>query len=109
MSTKGGWSKKPQNWSTRIFIEMCQIFFFSVCDMAKMSPGLTAIVGPLSASAANHVQNMANQMHVPHIETRFDYAPETPPYSINIHPHPRVLGKSYADLIRALGMYAIFF
>ena len=37
------------------------------------NPGLTSIVGPLSASAANHVQNMANQMHVPHIETRYDF------------------------------------
>ena len=66
-------------------------------------PGLTTIVGPQSASAANHVQNMANQMHVPHIETRFDYAPQTPAFSINVHPHPSVLGKAYADLIQALG------
>jgi len=73
-----------------------------VCEMTA-NPGLTSIVGPLSASAANHVQNMANQMHVPHIETRFDYAPQTPDFSINVHPHPSVLGKAYADLIRALG------
>ena len=56
-------------------------------------PGLTAIVGPSSPSAASHVQGMANQMHVPHIETRFDYSDHSTPYSINVHPHPAVLGK----------------
>ena len=66
-------------------------------------PGLTAIVGPTSASAANHVQCMASQMHVPHIETRFDYSAHTQPFSINVHPHPSVLGKAYADLIKTLG------
>ena len=74
-------------------------------------PGLTSIVGPVSSSAANHVQNMANQMHIPHIETRYDYASESPLYSINIHPHPAVMGKAYADLIKALGWksFAILF
>ena len=47
-------------------------FYILVCEMTA-NPGLTSIVGPLSASAANHVQNMANQMHVPHIETRYDF------------------------------------
>lgn len=56
-------------------------------------PGLTAIVGPSSPSAASHVQGMANQMHLPHIETRFDYSDHSTPYSINVHPHPAVLGK----------------
>ena len=62
-----------------------------VCQMSM--PGLTAIVGPGSPSAASHVQGMADQMHVPHIETRFDYSDHTLPYSINVHPHPAVLGK----------------
>ena len=70
--------------------------------MATMS-GLTSIIGPGSSSAANHVQNMAAQMHIPHLETRFDYSTQTPPYSINVHPHPSVLGKAYADLISTLG------
>ena len=72
-----------------------------VCKIARQ--GLTAIVGPNSDSAANHVQNMAAQMHVPHLETRFDYSTETPDYSINIHPHPKTLSKAYADLVKTLG------
>ena len=56
-------------------------------------PGLTALIGPMTASAANHVQCMAHSMHVPHIETRFDYSNILSPYSINIHPAPSVLGR----------------
>ena len=55
--------------------------------------GLTALIGPLSSSPAHHVQCMTAQMHVPHIETRYDYSNVLSPYSINIHPHPPVLGK----------------
>ena len=67
------------------------IFLFSVCQMT--APGLTALIGPSSESAASHVQCMVHQMHIPHIETRFDYSNILSPFSINIHPHPSVLGK----------------
>lgn len=70
--------------------------------MATM-PGLSGIVGPVSSSAANHVQNMASQMHIPHLETRFDYNTEMPAFSLNVHPHPSMMGRAYADLIKTLG------
>ena len=72
-------------------------------------PGLTAIVGPSSPSAASHVQGMANQMHVPHIETRFDYSDHSTPYSINVHPHPAVLGKVQKKKIENLAHYLFDF
>ena len=55
--------------------------------------GLTALIGPLSPSAANHVQCLTSQLQVPHIETRFDYTNIRSPFSLNIHPHPAKLGK----------------
>ena len=65
--------------------------FFPVCQMA--THGLTALIGPLSPSAANHVQCLTSQLQVPHIETRFDYTNILSPFSFNIHPHPAKLGK----------------
>ena len=57
--------------NTQLLISTYKHFYILVCEMTA-NPGLTSIVGPLSHSAANHVQNMANQMNVPHIETRYD-------------------------------------
>ena len=69
-----------------------QFFFvFLVCQMA--THGLTTLIGPLSSSAANHVQCLTSQLQVPHIETRFDYTNILSPFSFNIHPHPAKLGK----------------
>lgn len=97
-------SKKGEIFKLKKTLKKILIFLvlIAVCQMATM-PGLTGIVGPVSSSAANHVQNMAAQMHIPHLESRFDYNLETPPYSINVHPHPSMLGKAYADLIKTLG------
>ena len=66
-------------------------------------PGLTALIGPLSNSAANHVRNMAEQMKLPLLETRVDFGLTSPDFTFNIHPHPTVLGRAYVDLIKALG------
>ena len=75
-----------------------------VCQMAAM-PGLATLIGPLSSSPSDHMQNMADQMKMPLIETRFDYDPDPRPFSINIYPHPKILGSAYADLIKSLGNY----
>ena len=65
-------------------------------------PGMVTILGPTSNSAANHIQCLSNQMHIPHLETRWDYTFEKPDYSFNVHPHPSTLGKAYADLVKTL-------
>ena len=46
---------------------------------------------------------MARVFHMPHMETRYDYNFERSDFSLNIHPHPSVLGKAYVDFIRTAG------
>lgn len=59
-----------------------------------MEPGILTILGPMKSSAtADHIQSMTGSFHIPHIETRWEYVFERPHFSINIHPHPKMLGK----------------
>lgn len=73
-----------------------------VCQMAAL-PGLTALLGPSSSSAGNHLQNMMAQMNFPLVETRPNYNEQASPFTLNIHPHPSTMGKAYVDLLLAMG------
>ena len=42
-----------------------------LCEL--LEPGLGAIFGPTSPSAANHVQSVSQALHVPFVETRWRY------------------------------------
>lgn len=55
--------------------------------------GLAAIFGPPSDSTASQVQSIANALHVPHIETRWDYSFDHAEFAVNVHPHPAQLSK----------------
>ena len=61
--------------------------------------GLAAIMGPTSDATATQVQSIANALHIPHIDTRWDYSFNRAEFSVNVHPHPAQLSKAYADLI----------
>jgi len=65
--------------------------------------GLAAIFGPASKSTAEHISSVSEALGIPHVETRWNYRPKSRPLSVNVHPHPAVVGKAYADLIRAMG------
>ncbi len=64
--------------------------------------GLVALFGPQTAENAGHVQSMAETLHIPHVETRWDYSFQERAFSINMHPHPSVVGKALSDLIREM-------
>jgi len=72
-----------------------------LCELIR--PGVVAVFGPTTPTAANHVQSVANALHVPFLETRWDYSTERSPFSINVHPHPAKLGKAFADFVRQVG------
>ena len=64
---------------------------FAVCNMMKQ--GLVAVFGPQADATANHIQSISDTFHIPHVETRWHYSSESRPFSINIRPHPSVLGQ----------------
>ena len=51
-----------------------------LCELVR--PGITAIFGPTSAFAANHVQAVAEALHLPFMETRWNYNLERSAYSM---------------------------
>ena len=62
---------------------------------------MAGIFGPTENPAmASHIQNMANVLQIPHIETRWDYNFERSDFSLNVYPHPSVIGKAYADFVK---------
>lgn len=72
-----------------------------LCELIR--PGVAAIFGPTSPITSNHVQSVSDAIHVPFIETRWDYDFKRADFSISIHPHPSVIGKAFADFIKASG------
>ena len=51
-----------------------------LCDLVH--PGIVAIFGPTSAFASNHVQSAAEALHLPFMETRWNYNFQRSAYSI---------------------------
>jgi hypothetical protein len=72
-----------------------------LCDLIQ--PGLAAIFGPTAPISSNHVQSVADTLHLPFMETRWDYGFQRAEYSINLHPHPSQLGAALADFVRKVG------
>ena len=69
-----------------------------LCELIE--PGVASIFGPTSPVSSSHVQSISDAVHVPYMETRWDYDFRRAEYSINIHPHPQLLGKALADFVR---------
>lgn len=63
-----------------------------MCDLFQPL-GLAAVLGPLSDVTSPIVKSITKTYHVPHLDTRWDYSQDRHPFSVNIHPHPAVLGK----------------
>ena len=51
-----------------------------LCDLVR--PGIAAIFGPTSAFASNHVQSVSEALHLPFMETRWNYNFKRSSYSI---------------------------
>ena len=72
-----------------------------LCELIQ--PGIAAVFGPTSPFSANHVQSVSEALHVPFMETRWDYDFKRSDYSISVHPHPSVLGKAFAEFVKKVG------
>ena len=58
-----------------------------------MQSGLVAVFGPQADATANHIQSISDTFHIPHVESRWHYSSDSKPLSINVRPHPSVLGQ----------------
>ena len=90
-----------------------------LCELIKA--GVAGIFGPVSPVSSNHVQSVrsvnclflstpsvqvTDTLHLPFMETRWEYNFKPSAFSISIHPHPSMLGQAFADFIR-LGMMLV--
>lgn len=63
--------------------------------------GVAAIFGPQSVETSAHVQSTCDVLHMPHIQTRWDFQFDPPTnHSINLYPHPVTIGYAFRDLIK---------
>ena len=46
------------------------------------------------------IDQVTDTLHLPFMETRWEYNFKTSAFSTNIHPHPSMLGNAFADFIR---------
>ncbi|KAH9389246.1 hypothetical protein TYRP_008603, partial [Tyrophagus putrescentiae] len=82
-------------------LERCDSFQASKKVCSLLHHDVAAIFGPQSIETSAHVQSTCDVLHMPHIETRWDFKFEPPSnHSINLYPHPSTLGNAYRDLIR---------
>jgi len=72
-----------------------------ICELVQ--PGVVSVFGPISSGTASHIQSVTDALNVPHMETRWDYTTRRSPFSINLHPHPTMLSKAYADYVEKQG------
>ena len=62
----------------------------SLCDLVQ--PGVAGVFGPVTPATSALVEAMADTLQVPFMQFNFDYIKTRPDFSINVHPHPRLLG-----------------
>jgi glutamate receptor, ionotropic, invertebrate len=64
---------------------------YIVCQL--LQEGVAVIIGPQSPPSASHVQSVCDAVHVPHIETSWDFRSMKGGYLLNLFPHPAVLTR----------------
>jgi len=69
-----------------------------LCELIQ--PGVSAFFGPITESSSYHVQAVSDTLHVPFMQTKYEYALERADFSISVQPHPSLLGKAYADFVK---------
>lgn len=82
-------------------LERCDSFQASkrVCNLLHQD--VAAVFGPQSVETSAHVQSTCDILHMPHMETRWDFKFDPPSnHSINLFPHPITLGNAFRDLIK---------
>lgn len=70
-----------------------------VCSF--LEDGISATLGPSSPSKYSIAKSTSNALHIPHLQTSFDYRPRVSNYSVNLYPHISLLSRAFSDLIGA--------
>lgn len=70
----------------------------TVCNL--LAKGVVGIFGPTSNDNAYAVQSICDTKDVPHIEVRWDAKRERGGCLVNLFPHPDVLAKVFADIVK---------
>merc|ERR1719150_1450363 len=73
----------------------------SLCDL--ILPGVAGVFGPVTPATADLVEALSSTFHVPFMQYNFEYIKSRSDFSINVHPHPRLLGKAFADFVKDVG------
>lgn len=71
---------------------------FSGCALVER--GVAAIFGPQSIESSTHIQSICATLNIPHVESRLDFSPFPANQSVNLYPHPTLLGAAIRDLIK---------
>lgn len=66
---------------------------------AHLQRGVAAVLGPMSATAAQHCTNVCDAKDVPYVDFRWDAAARPP--VINMMPHPEAMAQVFVALVRA--------
>lgn len=61
--------------------------------------GVSAVFGPLSASASSHCTNICDAKEIPYVDFRWDA--DTKPPVINMLPHPDAMANLFVELVRS--------
>jgi len=69
-----------------------------LCELIQ--PGVSAFFGPITESSSYHVQALSDTLHVPFMQTKYEYALKRADFSISVQPHPSLLGRAYADFVK---------
>lgn len=69
----------------------------TVCSL--LEKGILGIFGP-STDISAYIQPICDRMEVPHVEIHWDSEQKHDNCLVNVHPHPSMLWKVYADTIR---------
>jgi len=69
-----------------------------LCEIIQ--PGVSAVFGPTTEAVSYHVQALTDTLHVPFMQSKYDYIFKRADFSISVHPHPSLLGKAFADFVK---------
>jgi len=76
-----------------------------LCEMVQSE--VAGIFGPTKPASGDHVQAVSNTLNVPFMQTKWEYLSTRADYSINVRPHPMMLGKALADYVAKVGWQSL--
>jgi len=74
-----------------------------VCNLLK--EGVVGIFGPQISETVSHTQALCDRYDIPHIATRWDYRTRQDKSTINLYPHPDIIGEVIHWKLKNLDSY----